>query len=115
MANLYRHFDENGVLLYVGISTSALKRLGEHERSAGWFKRIVKVTIVNFPTREAAADAELRAIKTEFPLHNVLHKIKEKEIVYETRMLANHKPALDRWIESNGVGSFADFVSFARS
>lgn len=73
---LYRHFDEKGRLLYVGISLSAVKRLSQHSDKATWFFDIAKVTIESFPTREAALAAEKLAIRTERPVHNVAHVAK---------------------------------------
>ena len=37
---LYRHFAADGSLLYVGISLSALNRLGQHKQNAEWFDKI---------------------------------------------------------------------------
>ena len=34
---LYRHFDCDGVLLYVGISLSTVARLCEHKHSSKWY------------------------------------------------------------------------------
>lgn len=69
---LYRHFDSNGELLYVGISLSSVARLAQHRRSSVWFDRIKRVEIEAFPTREAAIMAESRAIETEKPKFNVM-------------------------------------------
>lgn len=68
---LYRHFDANDRLLYVGISLSAVQRLAQHRHSAHWFKKIVSVGIEWFPSREAAIEAEAAAIQLEKPLHNI--------------------------------------------
>lgn len=70
--HLYRHFDANGTLLYVGISLSAFHRLGQHKNNAHWFKSIANMTIETFPSREKALNAERRAIRNEYPLHNNL-------------------------------------------
>lgn len=68
---LYRHFDANDRLLYVGISLSAVQRLAQHRNGAHWFKKIVSVTIEWFPSREAAIGAEAAAIQLEKPMHNI--------------------------------------------
>lgn len=68
---LYRHYDSNGDLLYVGISLSAVARLAQHRCEAHWFEYIARVDIEPFPTREAALEAEARAIAEESPKHNV--------------------------------------------
>src|SRR5690606_6831850 len=70
---LYRHFDAEGRLLYVGISLNAFSRLMQHRRDSVWFRQIASVTIEWFPTRGKAVDAEVQAIRNERPLHNVIH------------------------------------------
>jgi hypothetical protein len=45
MEHLYRHFDKDGTLLYVGISLSAINRLGQHKDNAHWFSSIKRVEI----------------------------------------------------------------------
>ena len=37
MAELYRHFDRLGELLYVGISISTMRRLAQHKTQSAWF------------------------------------------------------------------------------
>jgi hypothetical protein len=66
---LYRHFDADDRLLYVGISISAVIRLYEH-RSSSWFYKIAKITIETFDTRQRAVEAERRAIVEERPSYN---------------------------------------------
>ena len=74
VTQLYRHYDSEGTLLYVGISLSALMRLMQHKENADWFLDITKITIQNFPTRQKALDAETQAIVTENPKHNIAKK-----------------------------------------
>lgn len=68
--NLYRHRDEAGRLLYVGISLNALTRLRQHQAGSGWFQKIARVDIETHPSRSAALAAENRAIRNEAPLYN---------------------------------------------
>jgi hypothetical protein len=67
---LYRHFDAKGVLLYVGISLSAVERLRQHRAAFNWFGQIVRVDIEVFPSRKEAVAAERRAVKAENPKYN---------------------------------------------
>lgn len=69
--SLYRHFDESGQLLYVGIALSANRRMGAHRRNSRWFDRVATIRVEHFATRKQAMDAERKAIKTEKPLFNV--------------------------------------------
>lgn len=79
--HLYRHFDEEGALLYVGISLSALNRLVAHIDDSAWYWSIAKVTIEVLPTREAAEEAERQAIRTERPLFNHMHGDRARRIL----------------------------------
>jgi hypothetical protein len=68
---VYRCFDEHGILLYVGCSANALTRLNQHRTASGWFWRVRKVMIEHFPNWEAAALTEAKAILSESPRYNV--------------------------------------------
>ena len=70
MTALYRHFDDTGRLLYIGVSTSPLKRLQEHRGSSHWSAMIRWVQIEEFSTRQEALAAEWAAITKENPLFN---------------------------------------------
>lgn len=75
---LYRHYDEQGLLLYVGISHNVITRLEQHRDDSHWFSKIANVTIVWFETRAEAERAEREAIKSELPLHNSVYMPKTK-------------------------------------
>jgi excinuclease UvrABC nuclease subunit len=68
---LYRHFDKDGRLLYVGIAVSTLARLAGHRSGSHWFGQITRIEIERFPSQCAARQAELEAIEREKPLHNL--------------------------------------------
>jgi len=74
---LYRHFDNDKNLLYVGISLSVATRLMQHRQNSGWFDRISLVTVEKFPSREEALKAEVEAIKSENPRFNIQGKRKK--------------------------------------
>jgi predicted GIY-YIG superfamily endonuclease len=69
--SLYRHFDKDGTLLYVGVSLSHFARLQQHKSASMWFDKIANVTIEQFETRAEALRAETKAIINEKPLHNI--------------------------------------------
>lgn len=71
--SLYRLWSADDQLLYVGISRSALGRLGQHAGDKHWIHEVASVTIESYETRAAAASAEIRAIRTEEPKYNVAH------------------------------------------
>lgn len=70
---LYRHFDADGQLLYVGISNDALRRLLQHKARAGWYQQIVRVDVQWLGSRELAIAAEADAIRRESPTWNIVH------------------------------------------
>ena len=74
MTALYRHFDKAGALLYVGISSNALSRAGQHFSEKMWAIEVVRFTVEHFPDREAALAAEKHAIITERPKYNITHQ-----------------------------------------
>ena len=70
---LYRHFANDGSLLYVGISLSWPSRTKSHASGSRWFDQVARVEIEQFPSREAALEAEREAIKRERPKFNIIH------------------------------------------
>lgn len=71
--HLYRHFDSEGALLYVGISLAAISRQCDHRRLAGWFWQVARIEIMGYETLIDAQIAERTAIYRERPLHNIAH------------------------------------------
>lgn len=69
VAGVYRLFSESDVLLYVGCSKDIKDRVsglqGYH-----WWIDVDRIEVKWFDDVDAAADAELDAIRTESPLHN---------------------------------------------
>lgn len=80
---LYRFFDEEGRLLYVGVSTSAPNRMKQHRATKPWFTQVASATFSHLPTRNAALEAEAVAIRTEKPLMNVVTPLIWKEVPRE--------------------------------
>jgi len=117
--NLYRHFDADGKLLYVGISLSAISRLGQHQDHSHWFGSIARVEIVSFPSRADAIAAEREAIKNEKPLHNIVHRRVEAapnskyeaaraELVHQT---VRFKPLYNRREAADAIGVASSAIS----
>ena len=67
---LYRFFDSDNRLLYVGISFQLGMRMSRHRNSRRW-REIARIELTWHENRTAAAAAEDAAIKTESPLWNV--------------------------------------------
>ena len=69
--DLYRHYDKDNNLLYVGISLNPVIRLMQHRVGSGWYEDIQNITIERFDTEQQARDAERDAIQTENPKYNI--------------------------------------------
>lgn len=68
---LYRFFDADGRLLYVGRTISPARRWREHEKNSPWFDAVANVTRQVFAAATDVDHAERRAIATEGPLYNI--------------------------------------------
>lgn len=69
--DLYRCYDADWRLLYVGISYSAIQRFEQHLRKSEWSGRVSYIEIMRFPSRKEAVNAEKSAIASEFPIYNI--------------------------------------------
>jgi hypothetical protein len=67
---LYRCYDQDGDLLYVGISTNLGKRLATHASEKPWWPQVADIHVELFPSKPAAQAAEVQAISTEEPRYN---------------------------------------------
>lgn len=72
--SLYRFFDSAGQLLYIGVSVNPLQRWDDHRLHKPWWTEVSSVTLHHYPTRPDVLQAERAAIRTEKPLHNVVHQ-----------------------------------------
>lgn len=70
---LYRLSDASGRLLYVGVSEVPLRRWKEHSKDKPWWPRVATLTLEWFDSRTEALGAEVDAIRSERPLHNLAH------------------------------------------
>lgn len=69
---LYRMFDRDDVLLYVGITNNPKTRFRSHAISQDWWGQVANITVKTFPTRGQLVAAETKAIHEENPIHNKL-------------------------------------------
>ena len=90
---LYRAFNKNNELLYVGISGSLMTRMNSHKRTKSWFKEMSCLTTEHYDTREEALTAESKAIKEENPKYNIQGKYRNKP--YHSRHSRKIKGDLD--------------------
>lgn len=78
MPSVYRQFNRDGVLLYIGTAGSLSARLQAHEMSTAWWRLVSRIDVEHYDDLGAAKDAEELAIANEAPMFNVQHRSKEK-------------------------------------
>ena len=67
---VYRAFDADGALLYVGCSGDVHKRIADHRKWAEWRHDAVRWTYQLYPDERSALAAEAAAITAEDPIYN---------------------------------------------
>lgn len=126
MVALYRHYDENNHLLYVGIANNLASRCGQHEGSSHWFERVHNITVEHYKGRMEALNAEKKAIKNEKPLYNLEHapKVKPKIIteadVSKYRLVVAEREDIFRYFDkrwpvrwiADHFGTTTDIINF---
>lgn len=70
---LYRFFDVDGKLLYIGITDNYPLRLIHHGKDKPWWDEVKKFAAERLPTRQDAEEAEKLAIRSELPKYNKAH------------------------------------------
>lgn len=80
--DLYRFYDTDHRLLYVGISLNAAQRASQHKAEKSWWSdvRRMEVQPLGFVTRSEAERLEREAIRNERPLHNITHNTNRNRI-----------------------------------
>jgi predicted GIY-YIG superfamily endonuclease len=67
---LYRFYDSNKILLYVGISKNLMTRFQNHYESKTWINQVAETKVEWFESRKLAGLQERAAIRWEYPLYN---------------------------------------------
>ena len=70
---VYRLYDANDVLLYIGSTEKPHQRFLHHRAQTTWWDKVVRQDLEWYDDREAAEVAERKAIASEDPVHNVQH------------------------------------------
>ena len=71
---LYRFYNSEGELLYVGVTENFDRRFKEHRSSKDWWPEVSDVRLSRSNLCDVRA-AEQHAIVSERPLHNVMHNV----------------------------------------
>jgi hypothetical protein len=84
---LYRFYDPNDCLLYVGISNNWIQRLRSHEKNSPFFALATRVTIEHYEDRESVERAEIESIRNDKPVFNKMHQIDDGSWKSHLRLL----------------------------
>lgn len=68
---VYRFYDANCVLLYVGRSANVGQRVQSHQSSTRWFADVDTISVEHCDDANHASAVEAAAIRSERPLHNI--------------------------------------------
>lgn len=94
---LYRLYDVDSRLLYVGIADTPDVRWAQHAKDKHWWGDVAERFVHWMPNREAALEAERRAIQREAPLHNVVHATQLRSHTWAVASNEiDHDPVVDR-------------------
>lgn len=95
---LYRHYDKDGVLLYVGISLSAAHRFSEHIGRSEWAESSESMKVEWFATRSDAEKAEHAAIISENPKYNISKRLQPQQ-------MKSVKLSQEHWEKARQIGN----------
>lgn len=77
---LYRFYDANSVLLYIGITRNPPARFKGHATEKSWWDMVAHIKMETLGSRDELAAAERYAIITEVPRYNVTHNDRRKDL-----------------------------------
>jgi hypothetical protein len=70
MRSVYRMYDPDGALLYVGCTSNVGHRLNQHRWHQDWWEQVATVSLEHFADPRTAFAAEWQAINDEHPRFN---------------------------------------------
>src|SRR5436190_14951554 len=108
---LYRLYDADDRLLYVGVSNDPPYRMAQHAKDKPWWPTVATQKLEWLDTREEAFDAEKLAIFTERPKYNHVHN--PSPILHELRPMNLHELAGSPWRPFEFIA--ADLRAFVQS
>lgn len=82
---LYRMFDADGRLLYVGITLDVGERFAMHRQGKSWWPAVAVIRLEHFATREDLEAAEAAVIAAEQPAYNVQREFRSSATRESTR------------------------------
>lgn len=81
--SVYKYYDRDGILLYVGITGRGSTRNSEHNKTKPWWQHVVRQSVEHFSTRERAQRRETDLIRKMAPPFNKQQN-RDHAVAYET-------------------------------
>lgn len=75
--DVYRVFDANNRLLYIGVSVNVFDRMNKHRSYAEWWPVASHGRVIRYRNRRIARHIEAVAIETEAPIYNCTRELSE--------------------------------------
>lgn len=95
---LYRCYDRDQRLLYIGMTAFPSRRFKQHRRGSSWWNQVDRIDLSSYRNFRVLEQAEIRAIRVEKPKFNVVGR--------ET--LAPGRRAVHLAAHANKFGTIAD-------
>lgn len=73
--SVYRAYDADGDLLYVGVTDNLANRLKSHEHHSRWYPLAATIEWESFDSRDYALEVERGLIYSLDPPHNTRHRV----------------------------------------
>lgn len=118
---VYKHFDADGEVIYVGQSCNPMVRTARHQGSAEWFPQVRNIEIMSFASKGEACRVEAELIKDLKPRFNVEHLLPRGLQAIENRRAelgTNHmrlRALLIPEIKAIGMKRLAELIGVAES
>jgi predicted GIY-YIG superfamily endonuclease len=107
-AAVYRHYDAQGVLLYVGCSTDPIARTKSHRSKANWFDQVARIDVEWFDSKSDALAAEREQTQALSPRYLPASPDRKRRSAEPQTVLAQYiatqpKRPMAEWADDLGV------------
>lgn len=79
MAEIYRVYDDQDRLLYIGVTNNMKRRKGYHRSCTEWYPDAARWKVREYISRATAEKVEARAIRLLRPMHNIVSQLDQAE------------------------------------
>lgn len=86
---LYRCYDSEETLLYVGITSQRHRRFVQHSKGSDWWPRVATLQLEHYPTTSEAKAAEREQVAKLDPPHNVKLRREREDVTVMYRKCRN--------------------------